>query len=198
MTDAVIAQVRARVPTAIDVRGITAAQGAAVIDSRDTFMAAASGLPALMAAHRPSGGLLLACFGDPGLEALRHAMAPLPVAGLAEAAVASALASGQRFAILTAGAAWVELLAERVADFGASDALTGVYALPVNGRQLAAEPERFRAALRDAAREAERGGAQALILGGAAFAGLGGLVETRLPLIDAIEAATAALVNRLR
>lgn len=197
MTEAVVAQVRARMPAGFTVRGITAPQGAAVIDSRASFAAAAAALPALVAAHRPAGGLLLACFGDPGLEALQRALAPQPVVGLAQAAVAAAQAAGLGFAILTAGQAWVDMLTERVADFGAADALTGVYALPVNGRELAAEPDRFRGLLRDAAREAEQAGAQALILGGAAFAGLAGLVETGLPVIDAIDAAAAALVQRL-
>ena len=72
-----------------------------------------------------------------------------------------------------------------------------VLALPVDGRALAAEPSRYRDALADAARQAERGGAQALILGGAAFAGLARLVDTPLPVIDAIDAATAALLARL-
>ena len=197
MTEAVVAHVRARMPAGFTVRGITATQGAAVIDSRASFAAAAAALPALVAAHQPTGGVLLACFGDPALEALRRALAPQPVVGLAEAAVSAARAAGRRFAIITAGPAWVGMLTERVADFGAANALTGVYALPVNGRELAAEPERFRGLLRDAAREAEQAGAQALILGGAAFAGLAGLVETSLPVIDAIDAATAALLQRL-
>lgn len=196
MTDAVVAQVRARVPAGVEVRGITAVHGAAVIDSRARFVDAAA-LPMLLPALGPSDGVLLACFGDPGLEALRRAVAPQPVAGLAEAAVAEAVAAGRRFAILTAGPAWVELLTERVADFGAVGGLSGVYALPVNGAQLAAEPERFRALLREAARTAEVEGAQALILGGAAFAGLAGLVDTGLPVIDAIDAATASLLRQI-
>jgi allantoin racemase len=196
MTEAVVAQVRARVLAAFDVRGVTARDGADVIDSRASFAMAVSTVPVL-GARVSHGGALLACFGDPGLEALRGAVAPRPVVGLAQAAVAAAVAARQRFAILTAGAAWVEMLTERVADFGASAWLTGVHALPVNGRQLAADPERFRSTLREAARDAEHAGAQTLILGGAAFAGLGGLVETGLPVIDAIDAATAALVRQL-
>ncbi len=124
-------------------------------------------------------------------------VAPQQVVGLAEAAIAEARSRGLRFAILTAGPAWVPLLGLRVADFGAAQALTGVYALPVNGLALAGDPERFRATLRDGAARAEAAGARVLILGGAAFAGHVGLVETRLPVIDAIEAATAALLRAM-
>lgn len=206
MTDAVLAQVRAQVPAGVEVRGVTASVGAPVIATRETFDAATQAVPAMAdQCHEPAegtdgtqgGGLLLACFGDPGLEALRRRAAPRPVAGLAEASVAAAVAAGRRFAILTAGPAWVGLLTQRVTDFGADAWLTGVLALPVDGRALAAEPSRYRDALADAARQAERGGAQALILGGAAFAGLARLVDTPLPVIDAIDAATAALLARL-
>lgn len=192
MTAAVVAQVQARVPPGWQVRGWTARTGAPVIDSPATFAAAAEAWPARLADQPPAGALLLACFGDPGLETLRRAVAPQPLVGLAEAAVVAT--AGRRFAILTAGPAWVPMLKARVADFGAARALTGVHALPVNGLALAREPQRFRAELRAAAEEAECAGAEALILGGAAFAGLAGTVETSLAVIDAIDVATAQLV----
>lgn len=172
-------------------------QGAAIIDSPASFAAAAAAVPSMAAGLHDADGWLLACFGDPGLEDLRRVVAPQPVVGLAEAAIAEARSRGLRFAILTAGPPWVPLLGQRVADFGAAQALTGVYALPVNGLALAGDPQRFRAPLRAAAARAEAAGAQVLILGGAAFAGHAGLVETRLPVIDPIESATAALLRAL-
>lgn len=198
MTEAVLAQVRQHVPPGFSAHGITASAGAAVIASRASFEAAAEALPALAARCGPGGGLLLACFGDPGLEALQRQQAPRPVVGLAEAAVAAAMAAGQRFAILTAGPAWTDLLTQRVADFGAAEALVGVYALPVDGAQLAADPEACRGLLHEAALAAARAGAQALVPGGAAFAGLHGLLPGTLPLIDPVAAATAALLRALR
>lgn len=195
MTEAVLVQVRRHLPPGFSAVGHTAVGGPPVIDSRARFAAAAQAVPAMVQDTGPGHGLLLACFGDPGLEALRAAAAPRAVVGLAEAAVAQAVAARQRFAILTAGPDWVAMLGERVADFGAAAWLSGVYALPVNGRQLAAEPGACRDALRAATRAAEQDGAQVLVLGGAAFAGLSGLVETHLPLIDPIAAATAQLTR---
>ncbi len=195
MTQAVLAQVRRHLPPGFSAQGHTAVDGPPVIDSRASFAAAARAVPAMAQAAGPEDRLLLACFGDPGLEALRVAAAPRAVVGLAEAAVLQAVAARQRFAILTAGPDWVAMLGERVADFGAAAWLSGVYALPFNGLQLAAQPEAGRDALRTAAQAAARDGAQVLVLGGAAFAGLSGLVDTPLPLIDPIAAATAQLTR---
>lgn len=193
MTDAVLRQVRRHLPAGVTAIGVTDEHGPPVIASRATFALAAAAAPRFAAAE--GDALLLACFGDPGLEALRAAAAPRPVAGLAEAAMAQAVAERRRFAIVTAGADWVTMLNERVADFGAASWLSGVYALPVHGKQLVDDPEACRPALRDAVLAAQRDGAQALILGGAAFAGLAHLVETELPLIDPTAAATAALLR---
>ncbi|WP_425261224.1 aspartate/glutamate racemase family protein [Rubrivivax sp. RP6-9] len=194
MTAAVQAQVRALVPPGVAVHGSTAQQGAPVIDSAGRFAAAAAALPAQVAADvPPAAAVLLACFGDPGLESLRGLRRP--VAGLAEAAVAEAVAAGQRFAIVTAGAAWVPLLQQRVADFGATPWLAGVFALPFNGLRLVQDPAGSRAALQAVVAQAERSGAQALVLGGAAFAGLRDLVPTRLVLIEPVAAATRALLR---
>lgn len=194
MTAAVQAQVRALVPAGVAVHGSTAVQGHAVIDSAERFADAAAALPVQVAADVPAGAaVLLACFGDPGLEALRRGRRP--VAGLAEAAVAEAVAARQRFAIVTAGAAWVPLLQQRVADFGATPWLAGVFALPFNGLQLVQDPASARAALLAVVAQAERSGAQALVLGGAAFAGLRDLVPTRLVVIEPVAAATRVLLR---
>jgi len=192
MTDAVLAQVRSGLPPGVRAAGITLAAGPPVIDSRPRFAQA----QALVAAQAIGDGpVLLACFGDPGLEALRARRGAQPVAGLAEAAVAEAVAAGQRFAIVTAGAAWVDMLRERVADFGAAAWLTGVHALPFNGLALARDPEGCQAALTALVQQVERSDAQALILGGAAFAGLEGGVRSRLNIIRPVTAAVRALLR---
>lgn len=199
MTEAVLAQVRQRLPDGWQALGHTAADGPPVIASRDTFEAAAGRAAAWPAQMDPppraGDAVLLACFGDPGLASLRRAVPGCAVTGLAQASVAAAVAARQRFAIITAGPAWVELLTQRVADFGASAWLCGVQALPLDGRQLRDDPEACRPALQRALQAAERSGAQALILGGAAFAGLDLGLRTRLSLIDPVEVATACLLS---
>jgi Asp/Glu/hydantoin racemase len=173
----------------------TAAAGPAVIDTPETFDAGALAVgPACAAAlqqHPQAEAVLIACFGDPGLEALRASLPGRRVLGLAESAMKHAAQRHGTFAVLTCGPAWVDLLAGRAADWQLGDALVGVWALPVNGRELALHPERWKPELQRAADEARRAGARSLILGGAAFADLPPLIESDLPQVDALAAVAA-------
>ncbi len=195
MTQRVVQQIRRRLSGQAEVVAITAASGPPVIDDDASFAAGAAAahqaLPAALARHPEAGAVLLACFGDPGLEALRQAAGGLPVHGLAELAMREAAAGGRRFAVLTCGPAWGPLLTQRAGDFGVGAALAGVWTLPVNGRALALDPDPWRPALQQAADAAIAAGAQALVLGGAAFAGLGPLVQCGVPVIDSVDAAAA-------
>lgn len=201
MTERVVERLRSLLGADAEVRGWTAAAGPAVIDDADSFAQGAASLQPLARAalecHRHARGLLLACFGDPGLEALREAAGGVPVVGLAECAMRQAAAEHGAFAVLTCGPAWVPLLTQRAARFGLADSLVGVWALPVHGAEFAREPPRWRAALADAAEQAQRCGARALILGGAAFAGFEDLIDTPLPRIDALQCAAQALRLKL-
>ena len=96
MTDAVIVELARYAPPETLVQGLTARDGSAVIDSRDSFAKGARTALA-MQADLPFAvdAVLLACFGDPGLEALRSAC-KIPVVGWAEAALRAACGSGPR------------------------------------------------------------------------------------------------------
>ena len=54
---------------------------------------------------------IIGCFGDPGLEAARECF-PIPIIGMADAAIFAALRIAPRVAVLTGGAAWVPMLEE--------------------------------------------------------------------------------------
>lgn len=203
MTDRVVTQVQQQlhqVRPDVSVQGHTCDDGPPVIDTPETFEAGAAAAVQAWArctgTGQPPDALLLACFGDPGLETLRTAAA-VPVVGLAEAAMAAVAGQGLRFAILTAGPAWVPMLTQRAHDFGHGERLAAVMALPVSGRELAQQPQRWQPALQHAAEQAQRLGAQALVLGGAAFAGLGPLVASPLPVFDGLEEATRAVARVL-
>lgn len=195
MTQRVVQQIQRRLDARTEVVAITAANGPAVIDDEASFAAGAAAarqaLPAALARHAGASAVLLACFGDPGLEDLRQAAGGVPVHGLAELAMRHAADAGRRFAVLTCGPAWVPLLQQRAGDFGVGAALVGVWALPVHGRALALDPDPWRAALQQAADAAVAAGAQAVVLGGAAFAGLGPLAQCTVPIIDSVDAAAA-------
>lgn len=147
-----------------------------------------------VAQHGVPDAVLLGCFGDPGLFALR-ALASAPVLGLAEASMRSAAARG-RFVVVTGGAAWVPMLERLAPSLGLETQLAGVHAVPYSGAELAANPARAAELLRDAAREALSRWPQArtVLLGGAGLAGLAQPVGQglELPVLDNVAEALAA------
>lgn len=197
MTERVTAALQHHLGEGYALHSCTIDEGPPVIDGPATFDQAVSLVgPACEHAlekYPAVRAVLLACFGDPGLEDLRTICAGRSVLGLADCAMADAASRHGRFAILTCGPDWIGLLERRANELGHAEALVGVWALPVNGRELALEPQRWEAELQAAADDAQRRGAQALILGGASFAGLALDIDSVLPQVDPLKVAAQAL-----
>ena len=176
--------------------------GARYITTRAT--AAIAGHAALDAFARQKEGVdvvLLACFGDPGLFALRE-LARVPVVGMAEASCHMASTLGRKFSIVTGGHRWGPMLEELVEAIGLADKLASVRAVAPSGDEIAAKPEAALAGLAAACtRAAEDDGAETVILGGLGLAGLAELLVDKVPVpvVDNVVAgirmaeATAAL-----
>lgn len=178
---------RAAVDGMVEFKAVTAAFGAAYVASEAAY--AVAGHAALDCLEREAGGcdaVYLACFGDPGLFALREA-SPLPVVGMAEASMREAASRG-RFSIVTGGAAWKPILERLAMALGFSQGLVSVRTLAMPGPQLAAHPELIAQEIKSA--EAE--GAKSIIIGGAALAGLARKLESRIALIDSVECGARA------
>ena len=135
--------------------------------------------------------VLIGCFGDPGLLALRDSSA-VPVTGLAEAAFVEAAVLG-RFAVVTGGARWQPILARLAQMLGYGEQLAGIHTVTPTGAQLAADPVAARALLAAACQTAVRDfKADAVILGGAGLAGLAQAIQpgVSVPVIDSVLAGT--------
>ena len=135
-------------------------------------------------------GIVIACFGDPGLLALRE-LANCPVTGLAEAALAQAADFG-RCAILTGGQAWKPMLERLLPDLAHADRVCGIETVELSGAQIHADPQAAEAVLLQACRRIEqRWPVDSLILGGAGLAGMATRLQDRLELklIDSVAAA---------
>ena len=199
VTDLLQRHVQARLGAALQVQSVTARFGAPYISCEASYAVANHAtLDAWAAAcangQRPSA-VLIGCFGDPGLFALRDG-AGVPVSGLAEAAFAAAARHG-RFAIVTGGVRWKPML-ERLAHalgHGLSPdgrlGLAGIHTVAPSGAQLAADPVGARRLLGEACRAAvERFQADAVILGGAGLAGMAVDIAASVPvpLIDSVTA----------
>lgn len=197
-TGSVTAQLRERAAQAAPPGGrldaVTAAFGASYIaDEPGAAIAAHAGLDAYAQAvldHGSPDAVLIGCFGDPGLEAMR-AIAVEPVHGLAEAAMAEAARQG-RFAIVTGGLAWPPMLRRLAGALGLEPALCGIVAIDRTGGELVADPASAVRHLVEACETAvARHRPDVIVLGGAALTGFAPSVAAALPLplIDSVETA---------
>jgi Asp/Glu/hydantoin racemase len=197
MTQRIAEHVRRLAPAGVRIETRTAAFGHPVIASRASYAIAAHA--ALESYSRGFDAVILACFGDPGLEALRE-VARAPVYGLAEAAFREADALGAPFAILTLGRPWVAMLEERVLLARVHAPFLGVFAGEGNGLDAARDAGAVAARVQGLADAAVAAGARTLILGGAALAGFAPRTPARL--IDGVAAAvrqaTASRVSQAR
>lgn len=135
-------------------------------------------------------GYVLACFGDPGLDAARE-LATGPVLGIAEAAMHMASHLGRGFSVVTtlertAGRAWD--LAER---YGMSRFCRGVYGCDIAVLDLDQNPRTKDILIEHCRRAARDDGSDVIVLGCAGMAELCQDISTEigLPVIDGVAAA---------
>ncbi len=139
--------------------------------------------------------VLVACFGDPGVEALR-ALAPVPIYGLAEASMRRVSQVG-RFAVVTGGAEWRPMLARLVRP-GRPDGANRYFTVSLSGADIMRQPQRAAALLADEVARAGAAGAQHVLLGGAGLAGLSPLLRAQvtLPVHDSVALSAEAIAQQ--
>jgi len=194
--------VQAAAGSHVSVRSVTARFGAPYISDEASYAVAAHAAldawaAALSGTERQPDAVLIGCFGDPGLQALRES-SPVPVTGLAEAAFIEAARHG-RFAVVTGGERWAPILQRLAQSLGHAQALAGIHTVAPTGAQLAADPVAARQLLTEACLNAVRQlGVQTVILGGAGLAGMAAQIQpfVNVPIVDSVIAgATWALRN---
>jgi Asp/Glu/hydantoin racemase len=186
-------------PPGVTIEGATAATGAPLILDPTMLATAAGAVQALLAGTdlAPFGGVIVAAFGDPGLEAIR-AGAPVPVTGIAEAAMAEAAGHG-RFAVVTTTPLLAEAIGARAAAYGHAAAFAGTWLTDGDAGALMAEPAGLKAALEGAIRRAlDESAADAVIIGGGPLAAAAAALRPRLavPIIEPVPAAVALALRR--
>jgi allantoin racemase len=150
----------------------------------------------LAASPAPLHGVLVGCFGDPGLFALRECSA-CPVTGLAEASFIEAAAHGP-FAIVTGGRRWEPMLERLALALGHGQRLLRIHTVAPTGAQLQADPALALQHLREAcAAAASQRGVRAVIVGGAGLAGYAAQLQPAfdVPLIDSVHAGLKVLLD---
>lgn len=193
MTEAI--ERSARAVASAEVVAVTAPMGPASIESHyDEALA----VPGVLAEIGDADGYVIACFGDPGLDAAREVAAG-PVVGMAEAAMRAASYLGRGFSVVTTvdrsrGRTWD--LAER---YGVARFCRGVHACGIRVLDLDADPDAFKTITAASRHALERDEADAIVLG---CAGMTHLVtdlaaEIGAPVVDGVQAATLAVQSLL-
>ncbi|MFU8825688.1 aspartate/glutamate racemase family protein [Yoonia sp.] len=120
--------------------------------------------------------VMLACFGEPGLWALRNSL-PIPVTGMAEASAATALQLGRQFSILVSGQEWPAAISDLMAVYGMDRRCARITAVP--DPAMAEDPAIWKPALEAAlTQEAIFGDVGIVILGGGPLAGRAGALSS--------------------
>jgi Asp/Glu/hydantoin racemase len=176
---------------------VTAPFGAAALETEADLAVAGKAVLAAIAEHPAHDVAIIAAFGDPGLAEAR-ATAPMPVLGIGEAGFRAAAAHGRRFAVVTVGEAMRGAIEGRARGLGLGGQMTGVTIVAGRVLDVAADPTALDEQLLAAAGEAvSRDGAEAILVGGAPFAGVGQRLGRRLPvpIFDGVSAALAAALQ---
>jgi len=192
ITDLVLKTARGFARPDTTLRALTGAFGPRYIASRAAYaIAGHAALDALANDKGPKDAVVLACFGDPGLAALKE-VSPVPVVGMADASILQACAMGHRFSIVTGGERWKSMLEEFVASHGLSSRLASVRTVAPTGAAIARNPKAAMALLaRGCAACVREDGADVVILGGAGLAGLAARLrgKVEVPLLDGVACA---------
>jgi len=182
------------------IRCLTLAEGPPGIETQAQADAVVPPLLALAAEQEAdAAAFVIACFSDPGLHALRECSAR-PVAGIGEAAYLAAMATGDRFGILSILPASVVRHRRALRAMGIESRCAGDRALGLGVAELA-DRSRAGARMAEVARALrDEDGADVLILGCAGMAhAKAGLEEAiGLPVVEPCQAGAALALARIR
>ena len=143
-------------------------------------------------------GYVIACFGDPGLHALRD-QTSLPVLGIQEAAVMTALQLGQRFGVIAILPASIPRHLRAFGAMGVLDRFAGDRALSLGVADLS-NTNKAPTRMIDVGRDLrDRDGADTLIMGCAGMASYRDAIEDALgiPVVEPYQAAAAMALGRI-
>jgi len=180
------------------IRCLTLAEGPAGIESQMQADLTIAPMLRLAAAQTDAAGYVIACFGDPGLHALRD-QTTLPVVGIQEAAVMTALTLGQKFGVIAIMPASIPRHLRAFGAMGVLDRLAGDRALGLGVTDLADPDKSLGAMIATGKRLRDDDGANVLIMGCAGMAQYRATLEseTGLPVVEPCQAAAALALGHI-
>ena len=189
---------RAAASPGTDIIPATPRFGPAVIATRAENIIAGHALLSLLAGHAGQvDAVVLAVSHDTALEAARQLM-PCPVVGMTEAACLVACTQGARFGLVTFGG--VETYRERIAQHGLAGRCASLVGVDATPQQAVADRAAVEAKVLAGVERAAAEGADCVIMGGAALAGMAARLGSAspVPLLDGIACAVALAESLVR
>jgi len=193
MTEAIAQAARAVAAPGTEVRAVHPSFGPVSIESHydEAFAAAGVAEQLRLAADWAPDAVVIACFGDPGLEAARE-LTEAPVLGIAEAAFHAATMLATGFSVVTTMTRTCIMAERLVQRYGMHHQCRGIHGTDIPVLSLECCGEATLHQIEDAARAAlERDRSGAIVLGCAGMAPLCAELSRRLgvPVIDGVAVA---------
>lgn len=182
----------------IPIRCLTLAEGPPGIESQRQADLTIAPMLALATAQNDAAGYVIACFGDPGLHALRD-QTSLPVVGIQEASVMTALTLGQRFGVIAILPPSIPRHLQAFGTMGILDRLAGDRALGLGIAELADAEKTLGAMIATGKRLRDEDGADVLIMGCAGMANYRAQLQTAigLPVVEPSQAAVSMALGQI-
>jgi allantoin racemase len=192
VTERIAGEARRAASAGTEVAAVTAPFGPRlIVTTADAQVAGTATLSALGAARGSYDAAIIACFGDPGLEAAKE-RAGVPVLGISEAAFHVAAMLGRRFGVVCFTRALVPMYEDCLARHGLAARCSGFRSGPAFSGDPGAVAEERAAMVAALIDEAVRlDGADVVIIAGGPLAGLARSLRPSapVPLIDGVAAA---------
>nr|WP_198979877.1 aspartate/glutamate racemase family protein [Herbaspirillum sp. ASV7] len=157
-------------------------------------------LVALARSLRPrAAGFVIACYSDPGLHAVREAV-DVPVLGIMESGVLTALTLGQRFGVIAILPGSIPRHLRAYGAMGVQARLAGELAIGLNVTELA-QYERTLARMTEVGRRLrDEHGADVIVMGCAGMAAYRDPLQQALglPVVEPSQAAAAMAIGRIK
>ncbi len=186
-TEAMAGVARGVLPDGSEVLAASPERGPASIESAADAVVAAAELLDLLRSLPPQDAYLVACFGDPGLDAARE-LTDAPVVGVGEAAYRAACLVAARFGVVTTLPRGIPAIQDAARRHGVGDRLAGVEALNIPVSEQGGEHPATTEAIVAAADRLAARGAEAVVLACGGMAEVATAVQGRigLPVCDGV------------
>ena len=175
-------------PDGCEVTALTAPQGPREIESEVDSVLAAAEVVRMVQSLPEADAYLIACFGDPGLDAARE-LTKAPVVGIGEAAYLAASLVSKRFGVITTLRRGVPALEDGLERRGLRTQCVGIVPLHIPVSEQGGDHPDTTGAIVEVGRQlVEVSGAEALVLacGGMADVGLGVQEAVGVPVCDGV------------